>query len=38
MAFAIAGLRAKGGIRILDPKCTAKTYPEFFDDFRAAVS
>jgi 3-phosphoshikimate 1-carboxyvinyltransferase len=36
MSFAIAGLRAKG-IRIEDPQCTAKTYPEFFDDLLAAV-
>ncbi|HVX86174.1 MAG TPA: 3-phosphoshikimate 1-carboxyvinyltransferase [Phycisphaerae bacterium] len=33
MAFAVAGLR-RGGVRILDPGCTAKTYPEFFDDLR----
>lgn len=31
MSFALLGLRAKG-IRILDPGCTAKTYPEFFED------
>jgi 3-phosphoshikimate 1-carboxyvinyltransferase len=31
MAFAIAGLRAKG-IRIQNPICTAKTYPEYFED------
>jgi 3-phosphoshikimate 1-carboxyvinyltransferase len=37
MAFAIAGLRSKG-VRILDPGCTAKTYPHYFDDLRAAVS
>ena len=36
MAFAIAGLRTKG-IRIEDPGCTAKTYPHFFSDLRAAV-
>jgi 3-phosphoshikimate 1-carboxyvinyltransferase len=37
MSFAIAGLRANG-IRILDPKCTAKTYPDFFTDLTSAVS
>ena len=31
MAFAIAGLRVPG-VRILDPECTSKSYPEFFDD------
>jgi 3-phosphoshikimate 1-carboxyvinyltransferase len=36
MAFAIAGLRIPG-VRIQDPQCTRKTYPEFFDDFRTAV-
>jgi 3-phosphoshikimate 1-carboxyvinyltransferase len=36
MSFAIAGLRARG-IRIENPACTAKTYPKFFDDLRAAV-
>jgi 3-phosphoshikimate 1-carboxyvinyltransferase len=35
MAFAVAGLRrGGGGVRILDPGCTAKTYPEFFDDLQ----
>jgi 3-phosphoshikimate 1-carboxyvinyltransferase len=36
MSFAVAGLRAPG-VRIEDPGCTAKTYPEFFDDLQAAV-
>jgi len=36
MAFAVAGLRARG-IRIEDPQCTAKTYPNYFDDLRSAV-
>ena len=36
MAFAIAGLR-DGGVRILDPGCTAKTYPDYFADLRHAV-
>lgn len=31
MSFSLLGLRS-AGIRILDPGCTAKTYPEFFDD------
>ena len=37
MAFAVAGLRIKG-VCINDPKCTAKTYPDFFTDFMAAVA
>jgi 3-phosphoshikimate 1-carboxyvinyltransferase len=36
MAFAIAGLR-DGGVRILDPGCTAKTYPDYFADLSRAV-
>ncbi len=31
MSFSLLGLRAPG-IRILDPGCTAKTYPNFFRD------
>lgn len=31
MSFAIAGLRVPGVV-ILDPGCTAKTYPRFFED------
>jgi 3-phosphoshikimate 1-carboxyvinyltransferase len=31
MSFSLLGLRASG-IRILDPKCTAKTYPNYFED------
>jgi 3-phosphoshikimate 1-carboxyvinyltransferase len=31
MSLALAGLRVPG-VRILDPACTAKTYPEFFAD------
>lgn len=30
MSFAITGLRAPG-VRILDPECVAKTFPDFFD-------
>ena len=31
MSFSLVGLRAPG-IRILNPGCTAKTYPEYFQD------
>ena len=31
MSFALAGLKSDG-IRIADPGCTVKTYPEFFSD------
>lgn len=31
MSFSLLGLKAKG-IRILDPECTAKTYPNYFED------
>ncbi len=31
MAFAVAGLKM-AGVRIKNPGCVAKTYPEFFDD------
>lgn len=34
MAFAIAGLKV-AGVRILDPGCVAKTYPDFFRDLAA---
>jgi len=37
MSFAIAGMRIKG-VRIEDPQCTAKTYPDFFTDLKSAVS
>ncbi len=36
MAFSIAGLRSPG-ITILEPQCTAKTYPEFFHDLDLMV-
>lgn len=32
MSFSLLGLRSPG-IRILDPGCTSKTYPEYFTDF-----
>lgn len=31
MSFSLIGLR-QSGVRILDPGCTAKTYPHYFDD------
>jgi 3-phosphoshikimate 1-carboxyvinyltransferase len=34
MAFAIAGLKI-AGVRINNPGCVAKTYPQFFDDLLA---
>lgn len=37
MSFSLLGLRA-AGIRILDPKCTAKTYPNYFEDLRRLCS
>lgn len=36
MSFAIAGLKSPG-VTILDPGCTAKTYPEYFADLAKAV-
>src|SRR5262249_13311649 len=37
MAFEIAGLRVPG-VRILDPGCVVKSYPEFWRDFDALTS
>lgn len=34
MSFAVTGLRAPG-IRIVNPGCVAKTFPEFFDVLRS---
>ncbi|MCA9117533.1 MAG: 3-phosphoshikimate 1-carboxyvinyltransferase [Planctomycetaceae bacterium] len=34
MSFSLLGLRVPG-IKILDPGCTAKTYPEYFQDLAA---
>jgi 3-phosphoshikimate 1-carboxyvinyltransferase len=34
MSFAVTGLRAPG-IRILNPACVAKTFPDFFNALRA---
>jgi len=33
MSFALVGLRIPG-VKILNPDCTAKTYPGFFDDLK----
>lgn len=33
MSFSLVGLKHPG-IRIADPECTGKTYPQFFDDLR----
>ncbi len=30
MAFALAGLKV-GGVTILDPACTGKTYPDYWE-------
>ncbi len=37
MSFAIAGLRTRG-IEILDPGCTAKTFPDYFERLAAATA
>ena len=36
MSFAVTGLRAEG-IEILDPGCTAKTFPDYFDRLAVAT-
>jgi 3-phosphoshikimate 1-carboxyvinyltransferase len=36
MSFALAGLKL-AGVRINDPGCTAKTYPNFFQDLETVV-
>jgi 3-phosphoshikimate 1-carboxyvinyltransferase len=36
MSLALAGLRLDG-VRILDPACTSKTYPEFFADLEELI-
>jgi 3-phosphoshikimate 1-carboxyvinyltransferase len=36
MSFAITGLKAEG-IEVLDPGCTAKTFPDFFDRLALAT-
>jgi 3-phosphoshikimate 1-carboxyvinyltransferase len=37
MSLALVGLRSRG-VRILDPGCTAKTYPRYFEDLAALVA
>jgi 3-phosphoshikimate 1-carboxyvinyltransferase len=37
MSFALAGLR-QAGVRINRPECTAKTYPDYFEDLAKAVA
>jgi 3-phosphoshikimate 1-carboxyvinyltransferase len=37
MSFALAGLRIPG-VRISNPKCVEKTYPEFFHDLIAVIA
>ena len=34
MSFSLLGLKVPG-IKILDPGCTAKTYPRYFEDLAA---
>jgi 3-phosphoshikimate 1-carboxyvinyltransferase len=36
MSFAVAGLRVPG-VRIANPKCVEKTYPQFFEDLNALM-
>jgi 3-phosphoshikimate 1-carboxyvinyltransferase len=36
MSFALAGLR-QAGVRINNPECTGKTYPDYFNDLAATV-
>lgn len=36
MSFAVAGTRSPG-VTILDPQCTNKTYPTYFDDLRKVI-
>ena len=37
MSLGLIGMRVPG-IRILDPGCTAKTYPRFFDDLQTLTA
>ena len=37
MAFSVLGLR-RGGIRIIDPDCVSKSYPDFYGDLEALQS
>jgi len=36
MAFAVVGLKL-AGIRIKNPGCVAKTYPEFYEHLKSVV-
>jgi len=36
MSLSLVGLRVPGVV-ILDPNCTEKTYPRFFDDLKTLV-
>ncbi len=38
MAFAVAGLGAKGPVEIDDPRCVAISYPRFFETLEALTS
>jgi len=37
MSFAVTGLRAPG-IRIVNPACVSKTFPEYFDVLRGLTT
>jgi 3-phosphoshikimate 1-carboxyvinyltransferase len=37
MSMSLVGLRLPG-VTILDPGCTAKTYPQFFQDLKAVCT
>jgi 3-phosphoshikimate 1-carboxyvinyltransferase len=36
MSLSLVGLKVPG-VRILDPKCTEKTYPEYFEQMGAVL-
>ena len=36
MSLALVGLRAPGVV-VLDPECTAKTYPDYFQDLQSVL-
>lgn len=37
MSLALAGLKIPG-VEIINPECTAKTYPDFFDDLNRLIA
>ena len=37
MGMSLVGLRVPG-VRIADPGCVAKTYPDFFDDLKSITT